>query len=189
MKKFNGSKYKEKKLIMDSKEMMRTVRRMVHEIIEKSHGIKDLIIIGLQTRGVYIAEKIAREIKKTEGRKVSTGVLDFSLYRDDLSNLKKHLDIKETKFPFEIDNKKILIVDDVLFTGRSARAAIECIMDFGRPKNIKLAVLIDRGHRELPIQPDFIGKKFVTTLNELIAVQLKETDKKERVVLLEKVKG
>jgi pyrimidine operon attenuation protein / uracil phosphoribosyltransferase len=181
----NGKKYKERKVIMDKKEISLAIRRMTSEILEKNTNVKDLVIIGLQTRGVPLAERIASQIKQLEDEDIPTGSLDTSLYRDDIGDLKKQLDVKETSFPIEIENKNIILVDDVLFTGRSIRAAIECIMDFGRPKSIKLAVLIDRGHRELPIQPDFVGKKFVTSLDELISLELKEIDNKEQVVLLE----
>lgn len=178
--------YLEKKNIIDKKELSRIIKRISTEIIEQTNGLDDVIIIGLQTRGVFIAERIAKTIKTLENIIVPTGSLDISLYRDDLENIKKHIEIKETKFPIDIDNKNIILVDDVLFTGRSIRASIECLMDFGRPKSIKLAVLIDRGHRELPIQPDFIGKQFVTNKKELISVKLKEIDNEEKVVLLEK---
>lgn len=189
MQEINGVKYKEKDVIMDRDEIQRAMRRIADEIIEKSKGVENLVIIGLQTRGVFLAERIAKAIEKIEGESVPTGVLDNSLYRDDLGgDIARHIDVKETHFPFEIDDKTIVLIDDVLFTGRSVRAAIDCIMDFGRPACIMLGVLIDRGHRELPIQADFVGKQCVTKRNEVIAVELKEVDTKERVLILEATK-
>lgn len=177
--------YVDKKLVMDKKEIDRTIRRMASEIIETIPNLEKTILVGLQTRGVFLAERIAKEIEKDEDVEMSLGTLDISLYRDDIADRQK-TEIKETRLPFDIDDKNIILVDDVLFTGRSIRAAMGCIMDFGRPKTIKLAVLIDRGNRELPIQPDFVGKKFVTTKKEIIAVKLNDIDDKEEVMLLEK---
>jgi pyrimidine operon attenuation protein/uracil phosphoribosyltransferase len=182
----NGIKYKNKEILMNKDELNRTVRRMANQILEKSRGTKNVGLIGLQTRGVFLAKRISAEIKRIEGENVPTGIIDIALYRDDIDNINTQPEVKETNFPFEITDKKIILIDDVLFTGRSIRAAMECIMDFGRPKSIKLGVLIDRGHRELPIQPDFVGKKRVASLNQTILVELKETDEKDVVRLLEK---
>ncbi|MFC1566835.1 bifunctional pyr operon transcriptional regulator/uracil phosphoribosyltransferase PyrR [bacterium] len=180
--------YTEKEIIIDKIELNRTLKRMAYEIIENTRGVKNLVLIGLETRGVFIAKRILDEIKKVENEEIPMGTLDISLYRDDVHDPTKSIKIKPTDFPFSVDGKNIVLIDDVLFTGRSVRAAIECIMDFGRPTTIRLGVLIDRGYRELPIQADFIGKKFGTIKNELISVELKEIDDKDRVVLLESKK-
>ena len=175
----------EKKVILDADKLKKTINRMVDEILERNENLENLFIVGLQTRGVFIAERIIAKIKELEGIEIPLGVLDTSLYRDDFSeNVKMRL--KETDFPFSPDDKDIILVDDVLYSGRSVRAAMECIMDFGRPRFIRLAVLIDRGHRELPIQPDIIGKQFVTIPNkEMIEVKLKEIDGMDSVFLVE----
>jgi len=174
-----------KKLIMDAKEISWTIRRMAHEIVEKSYGIKDLIIVGIQTRGVHLAKRIAREIETIEKKEVPVGSLDITLYRDDVDSIAHQPVVKETKIPFDITDKKVVLVDDVLFAGRTVRAALDELIDFGRPKIIKLAVLIDRGLRELPIQPDFVGKTYPTSKKELISVNLKEVDGEDSVVLKE----
>ncbi|MFC1485317.1 bifunctional pyr operon transcriptional regulator/uracil phosphoribosyltransferase PyrR [bacterium] len=182
--------YIKKKIIMTSIILEKTLNRMVTEVLERNHDLENLVLIGLQTRGVFLAERIRDKIKKLENVTIPVGVLDISLYRDDFAENKTDMCLKKTDFPFSIDEKKIILVDDVLHTGRSVRAAMECIMDFGRPKAIRFAALIDRGHRELPIQPDFVGKKFITIPdNELISVNLKEIDGKDCVILLEKKVG
>jgi len=176
---------RKKKVIMDGKEVSWTIKRMAHEIVEKSYGIKDLVIVGIQTRGVYLAKRIAKEIKNIEKNEVPVGSLDITLYRDDVDSIAHQPLVKETRIPFDITNKKVVLVDDVLFAGRTVRAALDELIDFGRPKIIRLAVLIDRGLRELPIQPDFVGKIYPTSKKELVCVNLKEVDGEDSVVLKE----
>lgn len=172
-----------KRIIMNEKEISRTIRRMANKIIEESQSMKALTIIGIQTRGVYLARRIAGEIENIKKRKIPVGILDITLYRDDVDSIAHQPVVKETKIPFSIDNKQIILVDDVLFAGRTVRAALDELIDFGRPKAIRLAVLIDRGRRELPIQPDFVGKKLTTTEKESVNVYLKEMDKYDKVVI------
>lgn len=176
-------KLTEKKVVMNENEIEQTLKRLAHEIIEKLHGIENSVLVGIQTRGVYLAKRLASELKKITKKTVLLGVLDITLYRDDVNSIAHQPVVKETEMPFDITGKNVVLVDDVLYTGRTVRAAIDEIIDFGRPKSIKLAVLIDRGGRELPIQPDFVGKKFPTSKDELISVHLKEVDKKDDVVL------
>jgi len=176
---------RKKKIIMDAKEISWTIKRMAHEIVEKSYGIEDVAIVGIQTRGVHLAKRIAREIENIEKKEVPVGSLDITLYRDDVDSIAHQPMVKETRIPFDITGKKIILVDDVLFAGRTVRAALDELIDFGRPKVIRLAVLIDRGLRELPIQPDFVGKVYPTSRKELICVNLKEVDGEDSVVLKE----
>lgn len=172
------------KILMDDKEISISLKRLAHEIIEKCLDINNVAILGIQTRGVYLAQRLCKLINNITKKIIPMGVLDITLYRDDVDSISNQPIVKETKIPFDIENKSIVLVDDVLFTGRTIRAAIDEIMDFGRPRSIKLAVLIDRGNRELPIQPDIVGKVFPTSKKrEMINVQLKEIDKKDQVVL------
>lgn len=161
---------------MEESDIRRALIRIAHEIIEKNKGIKNLAFIGIKRRGDFIARRIAEKIKQSEGVKVPIGALDITLYRDDLQLVAETPIIHGTDIPFDVNKKVIVLVDDVLYTGRTIRAAIEEILDFGRPKAIQLAVLIDRGHRELPIQADFVGKKIPTAKNEIIDVHVKEFD-------------
>ncbi|MBN1383391.1 MAG: bifunctional pyr operon transcriptional regulator/uracil phosphoribosyltransferase PyrR [Elusimicrobia bacterium] len=178
-------KFIQKKIIMNEKEVERTLKRLVHEIVEQSNRINDLVLIGIQTRGACLARRICLELKKVAKRTVPLGILDITLYRDDVESISHQPVVKETKIPFDVTGKEVVLIDDVLFTGRTIRAAIDEIIDFGRPKIIKLAVLIDKGGREIPIQPDFVGKRFPTSKEELIRVSLKEIDEKDNVVLKE----
>lgn len=175
----------QKKIIMNWKEMERTIRRLAHEIIEKLHGSNNLVLVGIQTRGVYLAKRMSIELKRITKKNVLLGILDITLYRDDINSISHQPVVKETKIQFDVTGKDVILIDDVLFTGRTVRAAIDEIIDFGRPRTIKLAVLIDRDGRELPIQPDFIGKFFPISKKEIITVNLKEIDKKDNVVLKE----
>ncbi|HRZ87453.1 MAG TPA: bifunctional pyr operon transcriptional regulator/uracil phosphoribosyltransferase PyrR [bacterium] len=170
--------------IMDDKAIERTIVRISHEILEKNRGAKDLVVVGIRTRGVSIAERIVKCIKEIEKIDVPMGALDITFYRDDLDIRDKQPQVKETEIGFDIAGKIVILVDDVLFSGRSIRAALDALIDFGRPAKIQLAVLVDRGHRELPIRPDYIGKNIPTSQNEKIKVRLKETDGKEEVVVL-----
>lgn len=175
----------EKAEIMDESGIARAVTRIAHEIIEKNKGIEDIILIGIQRRGVPLASRIARKIKEVEGHEVPVGILDITFYRDDLSMLYEHPIVNGTEINFQVTGKKVILVDDVLFTGRTARAAIDAIMDIGRPAVIQLAILIDRGHRELPIRADYVGKNVPTSRNEVIHVKLEEIDKVNDVTISE----
>jgi len=175
-----------KKVLMDGESMERTLNRMVHEILERSKGGKELALVGVRRRGDVLARRMVEMIAKVLGREVPMGVLDITLYRDDLSLLAQHPKVGKTEIPFPVEGKRLVLVDDVIFTGRTIRAALDAVMDLGRPQNVQLAVLVDRGHRELPIQPDYVGKVVPTSLNENVLVLLKETDGEDQVVLVEK---
>lgn len=172
---------KTKALIMDEKSINRALTRIAHEIVEKNKGIDDLIIIGIKSRGVPLAQRIVNKMKEIEGEEVPCFSLDISLYRDDIN------DIESIKIKPDIDvqNKVVILVDDVLFTGRTVRAAMDAIMDMGRPRKIELAVLIDRGHRELPIRADFVGKNVPTSKNERVKVEIEEIDNSNQVLIQE----
>jgi len=174
---------------MGESDIRRALVRITHEIIEKNKGRKNLGLIGIKRRGDFIARRIAQRIKESEGIKIPLGALDITLYRDDLQLVSDMPIIEGTDIPFNINKKIIILVDDVLYTGRTIRAAIEEILDFGRPKTIQLAVLVDRGHRELPIQADFVGKKVPTAKNEIVDVHIKEFDGKDAVILQHYKKG
>lgn len=176
----------EKSRIMDATAMKRAMRRLATEIVEKNHGAKNLYLVGIRRRGVPLAEKLRDKIEQLEGEKPLYGILDITLYRDDLSTVGANPVVNRTELDEDIEGKKIILVDDVLYTGRTIRAALDQLMDFGRPKKVQLAVLIDRGHRELPIQADFVGKYVETTQNEVIKVMLKEFDDVEAVGVFEK---
>ena len=177
---------REKALIMDEDAMNRAITRISYEIVEKNKGTEGLVIIGIQRRGVTLSKRIAAKIKEIEGQDVPVGILDITLYRDDLSMLDYSPVINGTEIDFMITDTKIVLVDDVLFTGRTIRAAIDSLMDYGRPKMIQLAVLIDRGYRELPIRPDYVGKNVPTSILETVNVQVDEFDGVNRVTILEK---
>ena len=175
-----------KKRLLDGARMNRAIRRMAIEVVEKNRGIDDLMIVGIRSRGVPIAERMAKEIEQMEGQAVSFGIVDITLYRDDLTTIAPNPVVKPTKLPEPIDDKVIVLVDDVLYTGRTVRAALDALIDFGRPKQVMLAVLIDRGHRELPIHADVIGKVVPTVALEVIKVKLVETDGEDEVLIMEK---
>lgn len=160
-----------KTLLMDEAAINRTIVRLSHEILERNKGANNVALIGIKTRGVPLADKIAENVRKIENVALPVGELDITLYRDDLSELGEHPNVNCSKIPFDVKNKDVVLCDDVIFTGRTARAAIEAIMKIGRPKSIQLAVLIDRGHRELPIRPDFVGKNVPTSQSEVIVVK------------------
>ncbi|UTR15167.1 bifunctional pyr operon transcriptional regulator/uracil phosphoribosyltransferase PyrR [Salipaludibacillus sp. LMS25] len=176
------------KVILDEQAIRRALTRIAHEIIEKNKGVSDCILVGIKTRGVYLAERLAEKIEAIEGEKVATGEVDITLYRDDLTPKTKdeQPEIKGTDIRTDVAEKKVILVDDVLFTGRTVRAALDAIIDLGRPAQIQLAVLIDRGHRELPIRPDFIGKNVPTAKTEVIEAKLQEVDGAEEVILTQK---
>jgi pyrimidine operon attenuation protein/uracil phosphoribosyltransferase len=175
-----------KKRLLDATRMSRAIRRMAIEIVERNRGIDDLMIVGIRSRGVPIGERIAKEIEALEGAPVAFGIIDITLYRDDLTTIAPQPVVKPTKLPEPIDEKVVVLVDDVLYTGRTVRAALDALIDFGRPKAVQLAVLIDRGHRELPIHADVIGKLVPTDAHEVIKVKLIETDGEDEVLLMEK---
>lgn len=177
---------KEKAKILDSDTINRSVIRISHEILEKNKGTQNLAIIGIRSRGVHLAKRIAENIKKIEDKSVPVGILDITLYRDDLTLISTSPVVHKTEIDFDISDKNIVLVDDVLYSGRTIRAALDALVDLGRPKTIQLAVLVDRGHRELPIRPDYIGKNIPTSKNETVEVRLSETDGKDEVVIVEK---
>lgn len=173
----------EKAVLMDEAMIDRALSRIAHEILERNKGLDQLYLVGIQRRGVPLAERIADKIASIESHRPPVGVLDITFYRDDLSMLAAHPVVNGTDMPFSVNDIKIVLVDDVLFTGRTARAAIEAIFDLGRPCQIQLAILIDRGHRELPIRADYIGKNVPTSKSEIIHVRIKDFDGEDRVVL------
>ena len=175
----------DKTVIMDSEGIRRALTRISHEIVERNKGVDNIVIVGIRTRGVPIAERIAANIEHIEGKKPPVGVLDITLYRDDLSSLSYQPIVHQTELPVDITGKTIVLVDDVLYTGRTIRAALDAIIDMGRPKAIQLAVLVDRGHRELPIRADFVGKNVPTSSHEDVSVQLSTIDQAEKVVIRE----
>jgi len=172
--------------LMDNESIRRATQRIAHEILEKNKGTRDLCIIGIRTRGAVLAERISKAIKQIENEEVPVGILDITLYRDDLTLVDSQPVVRETKIDFDISDKKIILVDDVLFTGRTIRAALDAIIDFGRPASIQLAVLIDRGHRELPIRADFVGKNIPTAVDEDVKVVLAESDNSNDCVVIQK---
>jgi len=172
-------------IILDERAIHRTLTRLSHEVIERNKGIDNLVLVGIRTRGIYLARRMADNIYDIEGKKVAVGEVDITLYRDDLEEKSSdgHPKFHGSDIPVDVKDRKVLLVDDVLYTGRTARAAIDAIMDIGRPAVIQLSVLIDRGHRELPIRPDFVGKNIPTSEEEIVAVKLQETDKMDEVSL------
>lgn len=177
--------FSEKTVIMDGQAIRRAIIRVAHEIIEKNKGIHDIILVGVRTRGVPLAERLAAEIENIEGVRLPVGILDITLYRDDLSTLGHQPIVHATQIESDINGKKIILVDDVLYTGRTVRAALDALVDLGRPQSIQLAVLVDRGHRELPIRADYVGKNVPTSRKEIVSVQLEAVDNVERVVIKE----
>jgi len=178
---------KPRRTILDSAQMRRTVRRMAGQIIEFNGGSENLMLVGIRTRGVPLAEAIAAEIERMEDVEVPVGVLDITLYRDDLSTIAPQPVVKETHFPRTLSDLVVVLCDDVLYTGRTVRAALDALIDFGRPKRVQLAVLIDRGHRELPIQADVVGKKVPTAAEEIVEVRFDAVDGSDHVEILELV--
>jgi len=169
---------------MTREDIRRTLARIAHEIIEQNKSLDHLILVGMRTRGVPLARRLAANIQKFENTSVPVGALDFSLYRDDISHLDKQPVVQHTDLPTSVDGKSIVLVDDVLYTGRSTRAAMDALIDLGRPRQIQLAVLIDRGHREMPIRPDYVGKNIPSARHEEIQVHLAETDGADEVAIL-----
>jgi pyrimidine operon attenuation protein/uracil phosphoribosyltransferase len=176
---------KEKAEIIDADGLRRIVTRIAHEIVERNKGVEDLVLVGIRRRGVPLATRMAAKIKEFEGKAPFEGSLDITLYRDDLSTVSHQPVVGSSEIPVDIANKVIVLVDDVLYTGRTVRAAMDALIDFGRPRAIQLAVVIDRGHRELPIRADFVGKNVPTSSKEVIGVKLTEIDGVDSVVIKE----
>ena len=182
-----GGTMNEKTKILDEAAISRAIKRISHEILEKNKGTEDLLLVGIKTRGTPLANRIQQQIKEIEGVDVETGELDISLYRDDLSNkdTQDEATVNQTNITSSIQGKKVILLDDVLYTGRTVRAAMDAIIDLGRPKNVQLGVLIDRGHRELPIRADYVGKNIPTSTNDVIKVKLSEVDEQDEVSIYE----
>ena len=178
-----------KAVVMDISQLRRTITRIAHEIVERNRGTSEIILVGIRKRGVPLAERIAKAIESIEGSNVPVGTLDITLYRDDIQMISPNPLVGKTEINEDISDRVVVLVDDVLFTGRTVRAALDELTDFGRPKAIQLAVLIDRGHREYPIRADFVGKNVPTSSNETVVVLLNETDGEEQVVLCDVVEG
>jgi pyrimidine operon attenuation protein/uracil phosphoribosyltransferase len=174
---------------MDAAAIERTLSRIAHEIKERHPDLENLALVGIRTRGVPLAHRLQRKIGGLGKRDLPVGTLDITLYRDDLTTVGPHAVLKETSIPFPIDGRSIILVDDVLYTGRTIRAALDGLIDYGRPKRIQLAVLIDRGHRELPIRADFVGKNIPTSADELVAVHLQEIDGKDEVLIVKRAEA
>ena len=171
------------RLLLDEADLQRTLRRIAHEIVEKHPQLDELALVGIHTRGVFLADRLADLIEQFTGEPVPTGALDISVYRDDVRVHPQPV-VRATRLDFPIDNRSVVLVDDVLFTGRTIRSAIEALFGYGRPRRVQLAVLVDRGHRELPIRPDYVGKNLPTSRTERVNVQLSEVDDVDRIVLL-----
>ncbi len=175
-----------KGVVMSADEIRRAIVRISHEIVEQNAGVSDLMLVGMRTRGVPLAERLAAAIREFEGETVDVGALDIGLYRDDLPARGTKVEIKPSELPQDIAGKRLVLVDDVLYTGRSIRAALDALIDYGRPERIQLAVLVDRGHRELPIRADFVGKNIPTAKDDDVLVQLEESDGQDQVIVTER---
>jgi len=174
-----------KNVVMDNNDITRALTRIAHEIIEVHRGVANLAVIGIHTRGVYLSRRICTIIEEIEGKALPTGTIDINLYRDDWTKISHHPEVQSTNIDFPLDDKQIILVDDVLFTGRTTRAALEALLDFGRPSRVELAVLVDRGLRELPIMADYVGKFFETNATQMVNVSLTECDDTDLVVIEE----
>lgn len=170
--------------ILDADAIRRALSRIAHEVVERNPSLQDLALVGIQTRGVPLARRLASRLGEIEGTAPPVGVLDINLYRDDLSRIADHPVLRKTDIPFDVEGRSVVLVDDVLFTGRTIRAALDGLMDLGRAQRIQLAVLVDRGHRELPIRADFVGKNVPTSETELVEVLLEETDGADEVAIV-----
>lgn len=177
-----------KAVVLDEQAIRRALTRIAHEIIEKNKGIEGCILVGIRTRGIFLAQRLAERIKQIEGKNIPVGELDITLYRDDLTKKTEDQEplVKGSDITEDITNQKVILVDDVLYTGRTVRAALDALVDIGRPSTVQLAVLVDRGHRELPIRADYVGKNIPTSSSEKIVVQLAEIDNSEQVSIYEK---
>ena len=179
-------KFRVKAKLADADGVRRTLTRLAHEIIERNRGLESLALVGMQTRGVHIADRLKTLIREIEGGDVPRGLLDVTLYRDDFRLKFKQPQVQVTQIDFDVDEKNIILVDDVIYTGRTIRAALDALMDLGRPARIQLAVLVDRGHRELPVKPDFVGKNVPTSLGEEVRVRMSESDGEDAILLVER---
>ncbi len=168
---------------MDNMAIHRALTRIAYEILEKNRGTESLALVGIRTRGVDLSQRLAAKIQEVEGVEVPCGVIDITLYRDDLGRSRSYPQVKGTDIPFSVEDQRIVLVDDVLYTGRTVRAAIDVLIDFGRPRNVQLAVLVDRGHRELPIRPDYVGKSLPSAREEEVLVHLVECDGVDEVII------
>jgi pyrimidine operon attenuation protein/uracil phosphoribosyltransferase len=177
---------REKAKILDKETLNRTIMRMAHEILEKNKGTKELCLVGIRNRGVYLARRLADCIENIEKERIAVGALDITLYRDDLTLVAAQPLVRKTEIDFDLTDKNIVLVDDVLYTGRTIRAALDALIDLGRPKSIQLAVLIDRGHRELPVRADYVGKNIPTSQSEAVEVRLEEVDGQDEAVIMER---
>lgn len=172
----------EKAVVLDEQMVRRALTRISHEIVERNKGVEELVLVGIKTRGIFLAKRLGERIEQFEGKAVAIGELDITLYRDDVTPLQDNDPlVKGSDIPIDITNKKVVLVDDVLYTGRTVRAAMDALMDIGRPSQIQLAVLVDRGHRELPIRADYVGKNIPTSSEERIVVALSEVDTEDKV--------
>ena len=171
------------KQVLDEGGIERALARIAHEILERNQGMAHLTLVGIRSRGVFLAERLQKKLSEIEKKEIPVGILDITLYRDDLSEIGSKAVLHETNIPFNLKGKVVILVDDVLFTGRTIRAALDGLIDFGRPKAIQLAVLVDRGHRELPIKADYVGKNVPTAFRDKIIIRLKETDGKDEAVI------
>jgi len=185
----NGMERKVKAKIIDEVGLKRTTTRLAHEILEQNRGAEHLVIVGIRTRGAYLAQRIIKQIAAIEGKNIPLGILDITMYRDDFRERLKQPVVQQTEIPFDLYEKNVVLVDDVLYTGRTTRAALEALMSFGRPARIQLAVLVDRGHRELPIKPDYVGKNIPTSIGEEVQVKMREVDDEDCVLLVESPSG
>ena len=172
-----------KKEVVDEVTMKRALTRITYEIIERNKGVQDIVLIGIKTRGIFIAQRIAERLKQLEHIEVPVGELDITLYRDDVKVSEAEPELHSSDIPFSIEGKEVILVDDVLFTGRTIRAALDAVIDLGRPNRISLAVLVDRGHRELPIRADYVGKNIPTALTEELVVEMEENDGQDRILI------
>lgn len=179
--------FQEKTKLLDAEALRRTLVRIAHEIVERNKGTERLALVGIHNRGALLARRVAEEIGRIERQRPPVGTLDITLYRDDLSRIAPNPVIHATDIPFDITEQRVVLVDDVLFTGRTVRAALDALMDLGRPRSIQLAVLVDRGHRELPVRADYVGKNAPTSLQERIEVRLTEVDGRDEVVIEERM--
>ncbi len=171
------------RVIMDAQAIERALTRVAHEVLERNKGTEALVLVGIRSRGVHIAQRLRDKIREIEHVEVPTGIIDITLYRDDLSRSRQQPLVKGTQIPCAVDDTRVVLVDDVLFTGRTVRAALDALVDFGRPRNVQLVVLVDRGHRELPVRADYVGKNVPTAVNESVQVRLRESDGRDEVVV------
>lgn len=172
------------RVVLDAQGVERALARITHEILERNKGTNGLVLIGIRSRGVDLASRLARKIAQIEKAQVPMGIIDITLYRDDLTRATQQPQVKGTEISFPIDDRQVVLVDDVLYTGRTVRAALDALIDFGRPRTVQLAVLVDRGHRELPIRADYVGKNLPTAVNESVQVRLSERDGRDEVLLV-----